>query len=157
MSSALFAALASRVARGISRLERDEICCGDLTLQQFETLRTLHASGPLTLGAAARSLGIDLSTASRNLGLLVKRGYLKRTRGKDDARHVSFSLSKKGAGCLDSLCCDERMVFAAVFARVPPEHHMGVIKALEVLATALAEQPAAEAVAPCCAPGKTCG
>jgi DNA-binding MarR family transcriptional regulator len=157
VSPARFAALASRVARGIARLERDEICCGDLTLQQFETLRTLQASGPLTLGAAARSLGIDLSTASRNLGLLVKRGYLKRARGKDDARRVSFALSKKGAGCLDSLCCDERLVFAAVFARVPPERRAAVTEALEVLATALAERPAEQPAAPCCAPGKTCG
>ncbi|TAK23873.1 MAG: MarR family transcriptional regulator [Myxococcaceae bacterium] len=157
MSSARFAALASRVARGVSRLEREEICCGDLTLQQFDTLRALRDAGPLTLGAAARALGIDLSTASRNLALLVKGGYLKRSRGKEDARQVSFALSKKGTGCLDSLCCDERMVFAAVFARVPPEHRAGVVEALEVLATALTEQPAAEPAAPRCAPGKTCG
>ena len=53
MTPARFAALASKVARGIARLEREEVCCGDLTLQQFETLRVLQGEGPLTLGAAA--------------------------------------------------------------------------------------------------------
>lgn len=156
MNSARFGALASRVARGISRLERDEICCGDLTLQQFDTLRTLRDAGPLTLGAAAKALGIDVSTASRNLALLVKGGHLKRSRGKEDARQIFFALSKKGAGSLDSLRCDERTVFAAVFARVPPERRAGVIEALELLAAALAEPLSAEPAAPCCAPEKTC-
>lgn len=157
MIAARFAALASRVARGVARLEREEICCGDLTLQQFDTLRALRDAGPLTLGAAAKALGIDLSTASRNLALLVKGGYLTRRRGKEDARQVSFALSRKGAGCLDSLCCDERMVFASLFARVPADRRAGVVAALEVLAAALAEERAADPAAPCCAPGKTCG
>ena len=157
MMPSRFAALASQIARGVSRLERDEVCCGDLTLQQFETLRTLQAAGPLTLGAAAKALGIDLSTASRNLALLVKGGYLTRRRGKEDARQVSFALSRKGAGRLESLCCDERMVFASLFARVPADRRAEVVAALEVLAAALTAERAAEPAAPCCAPGKTCG
>lgn len=152
VTPARFAALASRVARGISRLEREEICCGDLTLQQFETLRSLRDAGPLTLGAAAKVLGIDLSTASRNLALLVKRGYLTRRRGKEDAREVRFALSKKGSACLDTLCCDERFVFASLLARVPTERHAVVGEALELLAAALAEERS-DAPSACCPPG----
>jgi len=155
VTPARFAALASKVARGISRLERDEICCADLTLQQFETLRSLRDAGPLTLGAAAKSLGIDLSTASRNLGRLVTNGYLLRRRGKEDAREVRFALSKKGAARLDSLCCDERIVFASLLARLPADRLAVVGEALEVLAAALDHEPAAEATA-CCAPGTVC-
>ncbi len=155
MTAARFAALASRVARGISRLERDEICCGDLTLQQFETLRALRATGPLTLGAAAKALGIDLSTASRNLALLVKGAYLTRRRGKEDARQVTFALSKKGTARLDSLCCDERLVFAAVLARLPTGQRTAVEEALELLAAALAEESPRE-TSTCCAPGTSC-
>lgn len=146
-----FAALASRVARGISRLEREEICCGDLTLQQFETLRALRDAGPLTLGAAAEALGIDLSTASRNLARLVKGAYLTRRRGREDARQVAFALSKRGAACLDSLCCDERLVFAAVLARVPADRRSAVGEALELLAAALAGERSGQPSA-CCAP-----
>ncbi len=155
MTPARFAALASVVARGISRLERDEICCADLTLQQFETLRALRDAGPLTLGAAARALGIDLSTASRNLARLVKGGYVTRRRGREDARLVAFALSKKGAARLDSLCCDERVVFTAVLARLPVARHPAVEEALQLLAAALADESPRGAAA-CCAPGTSC-
>lgn len=153
VTPARFAALASRVARGVSRLEREEICCGDLTLQQFETLRALRDAGQLTLGAAAKALGIDLSTASRNLALLVKKTYLTRRRSKDDARRVTFALSRKGSGCLDSLCCDERLVFASLLARVPAERRGAVGEALELLAAALDEARPGDTPAACCAPG----
>lgn len=155
VTPARFAALASRVARAISRLERDEVCCGDLTLQQYQALRALRDEGPLTLGAASRRLGIDLSTASRNLARLVAHGYLARRRGRDDAREVRFALSKKGAACLDTLCCDERVVFSSVLARVPEARRAQVGEALELLASALdGEAPAAPAS--CCAPGQVC-
>ena len=153
VTPARFAALASRVARGISRLERDEICCGDLTLQQFETLRALRDASPLTLSAAAKVLGIDLSTASRNLALLVKKAYLTRRRGRDDAREVTFVLSRKGSGCLDSLCCDESLVFASLLARVPLDRRAAVGEALELLAAALTEERSDRSSVACCAPG----
>lgn len=153
MTTARFADLATRVARGLARLERDEVCCGDLTLQQFETLRAIEAAGQVTLGAAAAALRIDVSTASRNLALLVKRGYLTRRRGREDARQVAFALSKKGAGCLASLCCDERLVYAALLARIPADRRISVTDALDVLATALAGEDAEAAT---CIPGTCC-
>lgn len=156
MTPARFAALASRVARGIARLERDDVCCGDLTLQQFETLRAIEATGALTVSAAAAALGIDVSTASRNLGLLARQGYLTRRRGREDARQVAFALSKKGRGGLASLCCDERLVYAALLARLPADRHALVAEALELLAAALAgERPGLPSA--CCAPGTSCG
>lgn len=154
MDPARFAALASRVARGVSRLEREEICCGDLTLQQFETLRALRDDGPLTLGGAAKRLGIDLSTASRNLARLVTNGYLVRRRGREDAREVRFALSKKGAACLDSLACDERAVFASLLARIPAERRALVGEALELIAAALDAEPPTTPAACCCPPRK---
>lgn len=147
-----FAVLASRVARGLARLERDDVCCGDLTLQQFETLRAIETAGSVTVGAAAEALGIDVSTASRNLGLLVKRRYLLRRRGRDDARFVAFALSKKGAACLASLCCDQRLVYAGLLARIPADRHAAVSEALGLLAAALDTKEAA----PVCAPGTCC-
>ncbi len=153
MSKTRFAELATQVARGLARLERDEVCCGDLTLQQFETLRAIESAGQVTLGAAAAALRIDVSTASRNLALLVTRGYLTRRRGREDARQVAFALSKKGADCLASLCCDERLVYAALLARIPAERRAAVVEALDVLATALA---GADAEAVACAPGTCC-
>ena len=75
--------LARTVARELARLERDEVCCGDTTFQQFATLRTMHeAAAPMTTSALATALGIDLSTASRNLAVLERNGYIRRARAK---------------------------------------------------------------------------
>lgn len=152
VTPARFAALTREVARGIARLERDEICCGDLTLQQFETLRVLRGEGPLTVGAVAKRLGIDLSTASRNLARLAARAYLLRRRGRDDAREVRFTLTRKGGACLDALACDEETAFESLLARLPPDRRAAVGEALELLAVALAAE-AASGASVCCRPG----
>ena len=155
MTPARFAVLARQVARGIVRLERDEVCCGDLTLQQSETLRAIEATGALTVSAAASAFGIDVSTASRNPGLLARKGYLTRRRGREDARQVAFALSKKGRGCLASLCCDERLVYAALLARLPADRRDAVGDALEVLVAALSAEVRADAWEGC-SPGPCC-
>jgi DNA-binding MarR family transcriptional regulator len=143
-----FGTLAVQVARGIARLERDEVCCGDFTLQQFEALRLLRDAGPTAVGTAARGLGIDISTASRNLALLERGGYVRRRRSADDGRQVVFALAAKGTATLDSLCCDERVVFASLLARVPTAEREGVVHALEVLAAALTPAPEQAACCP---------
>ena len=38
------AALLRRVGRGLLRLERERICCGSVTRQQFDTLRALDGA-----------------------------------------------------------------------------------------------------------------
>lgn len=137
--AASFPALARRIARGLSRIERDQICCGDVTLQQYDTVRLLHERGALTTGDVASALGIDLSTASRNLGVLEKNGYLARVRSEADARQIVNKLTRKGTRCIESLCCDERSAFDEVFARIPASKRTAVLEALAVVADALTD------------------
>jgi len=150
----LFSSLALRVARGISRLERDQICCGTLTLQQFQTLSAIDEVDTITTSALAAALRIDLSTISRNLSLLERQGLLKRFRDPSDARVVSISLTNAGAAALRNLRCDERLVYAEVLARIPKEQRGAVMEALETLAYALGEVPESE---PACCPDSSPG
>jgi DNA-binding MarR family transcriptional regulator len=146
-----FTTLARRVSRSLSRLERERICCGDVTLQQFETLRMLHDRHELTVGEIADRLEIDLSTASRNLAVLERSGYIARARSSTDARRVTALLTRKGIRCIESLCCDEQSVFEAVLTRIPRNERAAVMRALETLADAL-DASATDAPASCCAP-----
>ncbi|HLM74292.1 MAG TPA: MarR family winged helix-turn-helix transcriptional regulator, partial [Polyangiaceae bacterium] len=149
------------VARGITRIGRDEICCGTLTLQQFQTLSAIDRAGRITTSALAAALSIDLSTASRNLTLLERQELVARHRDPGDARVVFLKLTGKGARALVNLRCDERLVYAGVLARIPAERRAAVIEALETLAGALGESDI-EAPAkkePCCpdsAPESAC-
>jgi len=151
-----FAPLARSVARGITRLQRDEVCCADLTLQQFDTLRVMQAGRGETVSAIAYHLGIDISTASRNVRVLERAGYVARHVGAyaRDARIVALGLTSSGLACVSSLICDERMLFAGLLAKVPAAQRAAVVKALGVLDRAITEHEASpeSTPEPCCPP-----
>ena len=132
-----FAALAMCTARGITRIEQERVCCGSLTLQQFETLRAVQDAAMTGTGVLASKLGIDISTASRNLALLERAGLVKRVRDDADSRIVKAELTPRGAEALQSLCCDERLLFAELLARIPAHRRHVVLEGLEALASAL--------------------
>ena len=143
------AALIRRVGRALSRLEREQVCCGEVTRQQFDTLRALGEAGGLTTGQVAQRLGIDLSTASRNLAVLEREGLIRRRAGAEDARAVRNVVTARGQGCVESLCCEEDSAIAAVLGRLPRAEQAAVMRALELLAGAL-DGVCGEAA--CCAP-----
>ena len=150
-----FAELLSRVARGITLRQASEVCCGDLTLEQFQTLQAVSASGRLSIGSLSTALRVDLSTMSRNVSLLERNGYLSRARSADDGRVVHVKLTAKGRRALETLRCDERDVLEDVYDRLPAEDRPTVIKALQVLHDCLETADAAEAA--CCAPTRKAG
>lgn len=133
------AALLRRVSRALLRLERQQICCGEVTRQQFDTLQAIDEAGGLTTSAVARRLGIDLSTASRNLAVLERTGCVRRKDGAEDARHTLNVVTAKGRDCVESLCCDEASAVDAVLARLPRGEHAALMRALGLLAGALEE------------------
>jgi DNA-binding MarR family transcriptional regulator len=151
-NKAQFGKILLSVARAVDRLQRDEICCGDLTLQQFDTLKRISAAEKSTLGSIAQELEIDLSTASRNLTRLEKQGYVSKGRDESDARTVILRLTPKGKRALSTLSCDERDAFAAVYDRVPAARRAEVIAGLTVLAEALEDTQNPSSTEACCPP-----
>jgi DNA-binding MarR family transcriptional regulator len=136
-NKAQFGKVLLSVARAVDRMQRDEICCGDLTLQQFATLKRISTADRTTLGSVAQDLEIDLSTASRNLTRLEKQGYVSKVRDEADARAVILRLTTKGKRALSTLSCDERDAFAAVYDRISSAKRAEVIAGLTALAEAL--------------------
>jgi DNA-binding MarR family transcriptional regulator len=146
-----FAELLARVAREVTTRQSSEICCGDLTLEQFQTLKAVSASDQLSIGALSAQLRVDLSTMSRNVALLERNGYVLRARSAEDGRIVQVRLTAKGKRALHTLRCGERDVLGDVFDRLPPAQRPRVLEALESLSACLTEAEA-EAGAACCAP-----
>ena len=146
-----FIELLARVAREVTIRQSSEICCGDLTLEQFQTLTAVSASGQLSIGALSAQLRVDLSTMSRNVALLERNDYVLRARSADDGRVVQVGLTAKGKRALHTLRCGERDVLGDVFDRLPPAQRPRVLQALESLNACLTES-GATAGAACCAP-----
>jgi DNA-binding MarR family transcriptional regulator len=136
-TAAQAAPLLRRVGRALLRLEREQVCCGTLTRQQFDTLRALHEAGGLTTSEVAARFGIDVSTASRNLAVLAREGCLRRRDAPGDARRVRHVVTPKGRGCIESLCCDEESAIDAVLQRLPAREWSAIARTLGVLAEAL--------------------
>jgi DNA-binding MarR family transcriptional regulator len=150
---ARFAALVSDVAREVMRRRSSDACCGDLTLEQFETLQAVaksdQAKEPSTIGSLSTALGVDISTMSRNVSVLERNGYLARRRSTDDGRIVQVRLTLKGKKALTDLRCGERDVLANVYDAIPAAEREKVLEALESLRAGLV---GSEAAAACCAP-----
>jgi DNA-binding MarR family transcriptional regulator len=145
-----FAELLSGIAREITLRQAADVCCGDLTLEQFQTLRAVSGAAQPTIGTLSTQLRVDLSTMSRNVTLLEKGGYLLRSRSGDDGRIVHVGITAKGKRALESLRCDERDVLGGVFDRVPPSDRDRVIKALETIRASL--DATSTTGAACCPP-----
>lgn len=145
-----FAHLLSEIAREVTLRQAVDVCCGDLTLEQFQTLRAVTASDQLSIGALSTQLRVDLSTMSRNVTVLERNGYLMRARSSEDGRVVHVRITPKGKRALETLHCDEQDVLASVYERLPAGERPAIVKALEVLHGCLGETDAAGAA--CCAP-----
>jgi DNA-binding MarR family transcriptional regulator len=144
-----FAELLSLVAREVTVRQASEICCGDLTLEQFHTLRAISVAERASIGSLSTELQVDLSTMSRNVTVLERNAYLIRARNAEDGRIVHVDLTAKGKRALNTLRCGEQEVLSDVYDRLPPSERPKVIKALEALSTCLEKTPNGDA---CCQP-----
>ena len=144
-----FAALASEVAREVVRRRSSEACCGDLTLEQFETLQIVDRAEQSSIGSLSAAMEVDLSTMSRNVSVLEKNGYLQRARSADDGRLVHVRLTAKGRSALTTLRCSESDVLGEIYERIPPGERAAVVKGLEALRRCLLDRVTARA---CCSP-----
>ncbi|HEX3904325.1 MAG TPA: MarR family transcriptional regulator [Polyangia bacterium] len=147
-----FGELLSQLAREITRRQASEVCCGDLTLEQFRTLRAVSGADRPSIGSLSAALRVDLSTMSRNVALLERNGYLLRARNAEDGRVVRVRLTPKGRRALESLRCDERDVFEDAYRRLPVGDRSKVVNVLETLRSCLADDGAGEGEAACCPP-----
>lgn len=147
-----FARALSSISRRVSKLQSTEICCGDLTREQFETLRTIEAAREPSLSGLSASLRVDLSTMSRNITVLEREKYVSRARASEDSRVVTVLLTSKGRNALETLRCDEQDVMARLFSRLPTGSRTSIVEALETLEVALDADGGASDDA-CCASG----
>ena len=112
-------------------------------MTQCVTLELLEQEGPKAVSELAEGLGLDTSTVTRIVDVLVRDGLLHRTRDeKRDRRRVFVSLSEPGRqlavklrGCADEYC--ER-----ILVRIPRDSREDVLHTLRVLVEALDELPA---------------
>jgi DNA-binding MarR family transcriptional regulator len=123
------------------RAQRDEVaCCAGTTAAQCHILTELGRSGPLSITALGRRVGVDKGWISRAVADLVDAGLLVRLSVADDRRNVLVRLSSTGRRRVAAL---NRVLDAhagRVLSRIPPAERERVQGALELVLAALREE-----------------
>ena len=124
--------------RRFGELQRDEICCQDVTVPQCYTLQLLGREGEMAAGELAEGLGIDASTVTRGIDVLERRGSIERFRPeKGDRRRVLLRLTKAGRQLTETLNRQAGEAFERLLAQFSSKERTELIRALENLASVL--------------------
>jgi DNA-binding MarR family transcriptional regulator len=125
------------LARSLARLGRERARAGDVTPQQAEAIQLIADRGALSTSSLALMLGIDPSTASRNLAGLERAGFIVRKRGTEDGRQTDVRLTPRGKRTAEAVSVEWTAAYTTLLERLPRPDRQRIADALEVLARVL--------------------
>lgn len=125
---------------------------GELTPTRLTALSVLAVAGPMRLGGLASRLGVQVSTMSRIVDIMVAFGWVERRPDEADHRACVIGLTGAGAALLDNVRQDNATRLAECVARLGPDDLAAIETALPVLES-LAQQVACRQPVPLGAPG----
>lgn len=98
-----------------------EIAQYGVTLQEWRVVAALGADGAQRLSDLAGRTSIDISTLSRLVGRMVRRGLVTRGRAADDRREVVVALAPKGRAVMGRILPLAARYEAAALAGFAPQ------------------------------------
>ncbi len=134
-----FARAVQTVARGLGRISRERARADEVTPQQAETLQLIAERGAVSTSTLATLLGIDPSTASRNLAGLQDAGLVTRKKASDDGRQTDVRLTPKGKRAADAVAASSAQALSNVLEKINRGDRQKVLDALDALAKAIEE------------------
>src|SRR4029453_7703689 len=110
--------------------DRDRICCHDISVTQCYALEALIRRGPCGLNELAAELYLDKSTASRVVGTLERKGYLRRAPHPEDGRAVVLTVTAAGRRLCDRIRRDLVAEAKGLLQDIEPEVRKGTARLL---------------------------
>lgn len=138
---------ASRALVGVSARSLADVE-DTVTIAQFRVLVLLTTHGPTTLAQLAARLGVNASTAQRQVDRLVRDGLVDRREDPEDRRQVVLEPTDHGTGLVEAVTERRRTEIARIVRAVPAEQQAALIQALEAFAVAASEPTASRGAAP---------
>lgn len=143
-SPAAFRETIARLYQRFNALQRGEKRCFGVTMSQCITLELLQQEGEKTVRELADGLGLDKSTVTRVVDVLVRDGLLRRRRDeKGDRRRVFMSLTERGRRLAEKLeaCADDYC--ERILTRIPRGRRDDLLQTLKMLSDAIDTLPGA--------------
>lgn len=113
--------------------DRNEITCYGISVSQCYILETLYSHSNMTMKDVAASMHLAISTITRLIDQLEKKGFVIREQNPDDLRERRLSLTKEGE---DIFLRSWNAVFESekkIFEKIKPEHRLILINLLKEL------------------------
>ena len=129
--------LTSEFIKLCNLLDRDQKACCGVTVQQCYTLLAFEKRGKMTMNELSAELGLSSSTMTRNVDILVRRGYLERVKDDNDRRLVFVKLTEPGKELTAKLLQCECDFFAEALRTIPESEWENVVSSLKLLLAAL--------------------
>jgi DNA-binding MarR family transcriptional regulator len=113
----------------------------ETTLAQYRALVVLASRGPQRMVGLAAALGVTASTAGRMCDRLLRKGLIRRHRGRADRREVQVSITAAGREVVDQATARRRALLAEILGRLPARQRPAVSRAFQAFAAAAGEIP----------------
>lgn len=113
--------------------DRERVCCYDVTVSGARAVEILTRMGAISLNALATELFVDKSTASRIVGSLEERGYVRRAADPGDRRALRLELTHAGTELAASLHEDAVWEMHTLLAGFAPDVRRGMLSFMRQL------------------------
>lgn len=105
----------------------------DITNNDMHVIEAIGVDEPKNMSSIARELSVTVGTLTIAMNSLVKKGYVERTRGKEDRRVVYISLSERGKAAYEHHAQFHKEMIQSVTSELTKEELEALIKALSKL------------------------
>lgn len=125
-----------RLFRDIMDIEQKAIITSefeDITNNDMHVIEAIGIGEPKNMSSIARELSVTVGTLTIAMNSLVKKGYVERTRGKEDRRVVYISLSDKGRKAYEHHAQFHREMISSITDDLTKEELEALVKALTKL------------------------
>lgn len=128
--------MVQRMVRIFQMFERDQIKPHGFTISQTYTMIELNKSGQLTMNDLSNKMNLSISTMTRVVEKLVRDGYAKRIKGKEDKRIVNIVLTKQGEESTKALNKSISLYYQKIVEHLPEGEIETVLDSVSLLFSA---------------------
>ena len=122
--------------RAFTILERDAVCCGDVSVAQCVALQLLFEEDHDVTTLANRT-GVTKGAVTRLVDGLEERGWTRKRSGKLDRRRAVISLTATGRRKAEELRNLTEVSVDRLLSAIPPEKRVQVVESMHLLRKAL--------------------
>jgi MarR family 2-MHQ and catechol resistance regulon transcriptional repressor len=131
--------LLSRLSRFTNQLQRHQLSCGPVTVQQCSTLEAL-VNGPLPMKKLAAEVALHQSTLTRVVEKLEEKTYVVRHRPAKNQRVVEVALTENGRQVYSDISASSTQLIGRILELLPKQEWESAAHGLEVLCDLLDPQ-----------------